>query len=80
MLIYKTIEKKDLRYALSNKEFFLAFQPIINLKSDSFETFEAFIRWHHPVLGALPPTIFMNLIFFKILINLKAVIQKLIYV
>ena len=62
MLIYKTIEKKDLRYALSNKEFFLAFQPIINLKSDSFETFEAFIRWHHPVLGALPPTIFMNLI------------------
>jgi EAL domain-containing protein (putative c-di-GMP-specific phosphodiesterase class I) len=62
MLIYKTIEKKDLRYALANKEFFLAFQPIINLKSDGFETFEAFIRWHHPTLGALPPTVFMNLV------------------
>lgn len=60
MLTYTTIDTEDFERAFDNKEFSLAYQPIMNLKSDSFETFEAFIRWHHPRLGTLPPSIFIK--------------------
>lgn len=60
MLIYKTLGEQDLHQAFDKREFSLAYQPIMNLKSDGFETFEAFIRWHHPTLGTLPPSIFIN--------------------
>ncbi|MFT6072295.1 MAG: EAL domain-containing protein (putative c-di-GMP-specific phosphodiesterase class I) [Dasania sp.] len=60
MLNYKTLDKQDLQNALDNKEFELFYQPIMNFETDNFETFEAFIRWHHPTLGTLPPSIFMN--------------------
>jgi EAL domain-containing protein (putative c-di-GMP-specific phosphodiesterase class I) len=60
MIIYKTIDTEDFKSAFENKEFSLAYQPIMNLKTDGFETFEAFIRWNHPTLGTLPPSIFIN--------------------
>ncbi len=60
MLIYTTIDTEDFKRAFENKEFSLAYQPIMNLKSDSFETFEAFIRWNHPTLGTLPPSTFIK--------------------
>lgn len=60
MLTYNTIDEKDLYDALHYKEFALAFQPIMNLETDNFETFESFIRWHHPTLGTLPPSFFMQ--------------------
>ncbi len=60
MLIYKTIDTEDFEKAFEKKEFSLAYQPIMNLKSDGFETFEAFIRWNHPTLGTLPPSIFIK--------------------
>lgn len=60
MLIYKSLSEDDYQKALKNHEFDLAYQPIMNLETDGFETFEAFIRWHHPELGTLPPSIFMN--------------------
>ncbi len=60
MLFYKTLEEQDFLQAFEKKEFELSFQPIMNLKSDNFETLEAFIRWHNPTLGTLPPSLFMN--------------------
>jgi|GEM_PF-6021389 len=60
MLAYKKIQKQEIENAIDNKEFSLFYQPIMNFKTDSFETFEAFVRWHHPTLGTLPPSIFIN--------------------
>lgn len=55
----RTILLKDLRAAISQNEFELYFQPIINLKDSSIEKFEALIRWNHPEKGLIPPNDFI---------------------
>ena len=49
----------DLRHALMRGEFFLAFQPKINLVRGQVTGFEALIRWHHPTRGVLYPASFI---------------------
>lgn len=60
MFTYKSLGEEEYQNAFINKEFDLAYQPIMNFETDSFETFEAFIRWHNPVLGTMPPSMFMG--------------------
>jgi diguanylate cyclase (GGDEF)-like protein/PAS domain S-box-containing protein len=45
----------DLRRALDRKEFDLAYQPLIGLRSGRVEGFEALLRWNHPVRGVVSP-------------------------
>jgi diguanylate cyclase (GGDEF)-like protein/PAS domain S-box-containing protein len=49
----------DLRHALTRGEFFLVYQPTINLVSGVITGFEALIRWRHPTRGALTPAHFI---------------------
>lgn len=49
----------DLRHALSKGEFLLHFQPKLDLESNRISGFEALIRWQHPRLGLLSPTVFI---------------------
>jgi diguanylate cyclase (GGDEF)-like protein/PAS domain S-box-containing protein len=49
----------DLRHALARGEFFLVYQPTINLVSGAVTGFEALIRWRHPVRGVLDPAAFI---------------------
>jgi len=49
----------DLRAALASKQFHLAFQPLINAKSQKLIGFEALIRWTHPKRGNVPPNVFI---------------------
>lgn len=56
---YYAIDKGELEYALKDRQFALSLQPIINIEEENFETLEVFIRWHHPLLGMLPPSLFM---------------------
>lgn len=49
----------DLRHALTRGEFFLVYQPIINLVSGAITGFEALIRWRHPTRGTLTPADFI---------------------
>ena len=49
----------DLRNAIAAKQFHLAFQPLINAKSQKLTGFEALIRWNHPQRGLVPPNMFI---------------------
>jgi len=49
----------DLCHALTRNEFFLVYQPIINLVSGAITGFEALIRWRHPIRGTLTPADFI---------------------
>jgi diguanylate cyclase (GGDEF)-like protein len=62
-----TIQKRmelemDLREALANEEFFLAYQPTIDLRDMSPTGVEALIRWRHPVRGVVQPDDFVPLL------------------
>jgi len=49
----------DLRSALSAKQFYLVFQPLIAAKTQKLVGFEALIRWNHPKRGLVPPNMFI---------------------
>ena len=50
-----------MREAIADKQFTLAYQPVVNL--DPFEVvgLEALLRWQHPTLGEVPPLEFIPL-------------------
>ncbi|EIJ81902.1 diguanylate cyclase/phosphodiesterase with PAS/PAC sensor(s) [Bacillus methanolicus PB1] len=50
-----------LRKALKKNEFFLYYQPLINLHSGEIYGSEALIRWEHPKLGLVSPGDFIPL-------------------
>lgn len=47
--------ENDLRRAIAQQEFYLCYQPIINLKNQTILGFEALIRWQHPHKGLISP-------------------------
>ena len=51
--------ESDLRSAIVSKQFHLAFQPLINAKTQKLVGFEALIRWNHPQRGLVPPNVFI---------------------
>lgn len=53
------INSNELHKALTNNEFELFYQPIINIAKHRVEYFEALIRWRHPVKGLIPPAQFI---------------------
>lgn len=50
-----------LRQAIKKKEFYLLYQPIIDLNSGEVIGGEALIRWNHPIIGNIPPMEFIPL-------------------
>jgi diguanylate cyclase (GGDEF)-like protein len=52
----------DLREALENKEFLLAYQPTFDLSDMKPTGVEALIRWQHPVRGLIQPDDFVPLL------------------
>jgi len=49
----------DLRSAITNEEFSVYFQPIIDLDSNAIVKAEALLRWNHPVIGMVNPRDFI---------------------
>ncbi len=49
----------DLRGALHAHQFFLVYQPTVDLTSGVFTGFEALIRWQHPERGVVMPDQFI---------------------
>jgi diguanylate cyclase (GGDEF)-like protein len=50
----------DLRKAITNSEFELFYQPLVDMKTEYVTGFEALIRWHHPERGMIPPHDFIS--------------------
>lgn len=59
----KVIERHHLeaglRRAIRNEEFFLVYQPQIDLRSGNIIALEALVRWQHPETGVIPPGMFI---------------------
>jgi len=51
----------DLRQAISEEEFFLEYQPVVNLQTNMVVKAEALLRWQHPVKGLIPPMEFIGI-------------------
>src|SRR5260370_36155816 len=51
----------ELREAISQSEFELHYQPVIDAKTRGICGVEAFVRWHHPSRGLLAPDQFLAL-------------------
>ncbi|MGA8706459.1 MAG: EAL domain-containing protein [Steroidobacteraceae bacterium] len=50
----------DITRALANEEFFIEYQPIVDLGTRSLLGVEALVRWQHPHLGVLMPGRFIQ--------------------
>ena len=51
----------DLKEAIRRGDFFLVYQPIVDLRSGEAVGFEALMRWQHPERGAVSPADFIPL-------------------
>jgi len=51
--------EQELHRALANEEFYLDFQPQVNLKTDKIDSVEALVRWRHPTRGFVSPELFI---------------------
>ncbi len=53
--------ENDLRLALQREEFFLVYQPQVDITCMEITGLEALIRWQHPTLGLVPPNDFIGI-------------------
>jgi diguanylate cyclase (GGDEF)-like protein len=51
--------ESDMHHAIAGHDFFLDFQPIINLRNRTVSAVEALMRWQHPTRGLVPPSAFV---------------------
>ena len=56
LLRYET----DLRRAIDRREFFVEYQPMVELSSGRVIGFEALVRWQHPTQGVVQPKDFIS--------------------
>lgn len=51
--------KNDLRYAIDHQQFYLEYQPILDIQTNTISKAEALIRWNHPERGLVRPDEFI---------------------
>ncbi|MGD0881271.1 MAG: EAL domain-containing protein [Acidimicrobiales bacterium] len=54
--------RSDLDTALADGQFFLLYQPIVDLESTTIRGVEALLRWQHPTRGVIAPNDFVPLL------------------
>ncbi|MEH2361053.1 EAL domain-containing protein [Nostoc sp.] len=53
--------EKSLRYALERQEFTVYYQPRVNIATEEITGMEALLRWQHPEMGLVAPSVFIPL-------------------
>ena len=56
------VMENQLRHALEENEFFLVFQPVVDMKTNQIVSTEALLRWNHPHKGVLEPGKFLSIV------------------
>ena len=51
--------RNDLQRAIDEDEFYLQYQPIVQVKDGNVQSVEALVRWRHPQRGVVPPAEFI---------------------
>ncbi|MDB5816630.1 MAG: complex sensory protein [Rhizobacter sp.] len=51
--------ERELPVAIEERQFVLHFQPVVFVETGSVRSFEALIRWMHPIRGLVPPNDFI---------------------
>ncbi|MEH2063207.1 MAG: EAL domain-containing protein [Nostoc sp.] len=54
--------EKSLRYALERNEFTVYYQPRVNIATEQITGMEALLRWQHPEMGLVAPSVFIPLV------------------
>lgn len=55
----RRILEEDLRDALAKDQMWLAYQPVVDSKTNIVSGFEALLRWNHPERGPISPSLFI---------------------
>lgn len=58
-IVQRLTLENSMRLALQKKEFFLMYQPQLDITTGEISGVEALIRWQHPKLGLVPPNEFI---------------------
>ena len=56
----RLVLERDMRRAIAEKQFFLDYQPQVDLNTGKVTGFEALVRWRHPQKGLILPTLFIS--------------------
>ncbi|MDD1449725.1 EAL domain-containing protein [Sphingomonas sp. H160509] len=59
MAVERLALQTDLRIAVQQGDFHLAYQPIVDPTTGTVSSFEALLRWDHPKLGSIAPSDFI---------------------
>ena len=51
----------ELREAIKTGHLYLDYQPLVDLKTRRLASFEALVRWHHPIRGRIAPVEFIGM-------------------
>ena len=51
---------QEIKKSISNDEFILYYQPVVDVKTGRIIGLESLLRWNHPTMGVLPPGRFLN--------------------
>jgi diguanylate cyclase (GGDEF)-like protein/PAS domain S-box-containing protein len=60
-LVERVRMEGDLRKAMEGQQFFLQYQPIVDMRTGQIRAVEALVRWQHPDRGIVPPNDFIPL-------------------
>ncbi len=51
--------REDFKRALADNQFEVYYQPIVDIKTHEPVSYEALVRWHHPIYGTISPSVFI---------------------